>query len=167
MKFPPSFLDEIKARIPVSQVVSRKVKLTRRGREFVGLSPFNAEKTPSFTVNDTKGFYHCFSSGKHGDIFGFLTEVEGLSFPEAVEQLAGEAGVPMPERTHDDVVREERRAGLIEIMEMATQFFERQLQDPVGRLRAAISPIGVWPRQPRRPFVWAMPGATAMRSRPI
>lgn len=132
MKFPPSFLDEIKARIPVSQVVSRKVKLTRRGREFVGLSPFNAEKTPSFTVNDTKGFYHCFSSGKHGDIFGFLTEVEGLSFPEAVEQLAGEAGVPMPERTHDDVVREERRAGLIEIMEMATQFFERQLQDPVG-----------------------------------
>jgi DNA primase len=132
MKFPPSLLDEIKARIPVSQVVSRKVKLTRRGREFVGLSPFNPEKTPSFTVNDQKGFYHCFSSGRHGDIFGFLTEVEGLTFPEAVERLAGEAGIPMPERTHDDAVREERRAGLIDVMEMAAAFYERQLQEPGG-----------------------------------
>ena len=78
------------------QVVSRRVPLKRAGREWKGLSPFNKEKTPSFTVNDQKGFYHCFSSGKHGDIFGFVMETEGLSFPEAVERLAGDAGLQMP-----------------------------------------------------------------------
>jgi DNA primase len=88
MRFPPSLLDEIRARLPVSQVVSRKVALKRAGREFKGLSPFKAEKTPSFTVNDQKGFYHCFASGEHGDIFTFLVKTEGLSFPEAVERLA-------------------------------------------------------------------------------
>ena len=96
MKFSNSFLDEIRARLPVSQVVSRRVPLKRAGREWKGLSPFNKEKTPSFTVNDQKGFYHCFSSGKHGDIFGFVMETEGLSFPEAVERLAGDAGLQMP-----------------------------------------------------------------------
>ena len=96
MKFSNSFLDEIRARLPVSTVVSRRVPLKRAGREWKGLSPFNKEKTPSFTVNDQKGFYHCFSSGKHGDIFGFVMETEGLSFPEAVERLAGDAGLQMP-----------------------------------------------------------------------
>src|ERR1700756_4205764 len=98
MKFSDSFLDEIRARLPVSQVVSRRVPLKRRGREFVGLSPFNREKTPSFTVNDQKGFYHCFSSGKHGDVFTFLMEAERLSFPEAVERLwaGGGGGAPPP-----------------------------------------------------------------------
>ena len=90
MKFSDSFLDEIRARLPVSQGVSRRVQLKRAGREWTGLSPFNREKTPSFTVNDQKGFYHCFSSGKHGDVFTFVMETEGLSFPEAVERLAGE-----------------------------------------------------------------------------
>jgi hypothetical protein len=94
MRFPPSLLDEIRARLPVSQVVSRKVALKRAGREFKGLSPFKQERTPSFTVNDQKGFYHCFASGEHGDIFTFLVKTEGLSFPEAVERLAEEAGVP-------------------------------------------------------------------------
>ena len=96
MKFSDSFLDEIRARLPVSQVVSRRVPLKRAGREWKGLSPFNKEKTPSFTVNDQKGFYHDFSSGKHGDIFTFVMETEGLSFPEAVERLAGEAGLELP-----------------------------------------------------------------------
>src|SRR5512145_3384716 len=96
MRYPPSVLDEIRARLPVSQVVSRKVALKRAGREFKGLSPFKQEKTPSFTVNDHKGFYHCFASGEHGDIFTFVMKTEGLSFPEAVERLAQEAGVPMP-----------------------------------------------------------------------
>ena len=86
MKFSDSFLDEIRARLPVSAVVSRRVPLKRAGREWKGLSPFNQEKTPSFTVNDQKGFYHCFSSGKHGDIFGFVMDTEGLSFPEARER---------------------------------------------------------------------------------
>src|SRR6266567_6155220 len=96
MRFPAQFLDELRARLPVSDVVGRRVKLRKRGREWVGLSPFNQEKTPSFTVNDQKGFYHDFSSGKHGDIFTFVMETEGLSFPEAVERLAAEAGVALP-----------------------------------------------------------------------
>src|SRR5712691_11311918 len=96
MRFTPSFLDELRARLPVSEVVGQKVKLKRQGREWKGLSPFNKERTPSFFVNDQKGFYHDFSSGKHGDIFTFLMETEGLSFPEAVERLAQLAGVPVP-----------------------------------------------------------------------
>ncbi len=76
MSFPKGFLDELKGRIRVSEVVGRKVKLTRRGREFVGLSPFSNEKSPSFTVNDDKQFYHCFSSGEHGDVIKFLEKTE-------------------------------------------------------------------------------------------
>src|ERR1700730_1263700 len=111
MKFSDSFLDEIRARLPVSQVVSRRVPLKRAGREWKGLSPFNREKTPSFTVNDQKGFYHCFSSGKHGDVFTFLMETEGLSFPEAVEKLAGEVGLelPKPDPQFERVTKERLR----------------------------------------------------------
>src|SRR5690554_6450178 len=98
MSFPKGFLDELKGRIRVSEVVGRKVKLVRRGREFVGLSPFTNEKSPSFTVNDDKQFYHCFSSGEHGDVIKFLEKTENLSFIEAVERLAAEAGMEMPER---------------------------------------------------------------------
>ncbi len=134
MKFPPSLLDEIRARLPVSDVIGRRVKLQKRGREFVGLSPFNSEKTPSFTVNDQKGFYHCFSSGKHGDIFSFLTEVEGLSFPEAVERLAQEAGVAMPERSAEVELQEKKRTGLLEVMELAQAFFVDALQSQQGAL---------------------------------
>jgi hypothetical protein len=95
-KFPPYFLDDLRARLPVSEVVGRRVKLKRAGREWKGLSPFNKEKTPSFTVNDQKGFYKDFSSGKHGDIFAFVMETDGLTFPQAVESLAKMAGLPMP-----------------------------------------------------------------------
>ena len=90
MRYPPALLDEIRARLPVSQVVARKVKLKRQGREYAGLSPFKIEKTASFFVNDQKGFYHCFASGEHGDIFTFVMKTEGLSFPEAIERLANE-----------------------------------------------------------------------------
>ncbi len=93
MRYPPQVLEEIRARLPVSAVVGKRVRLKKAGREWRGLSPFNAEKTPSFYVNDQKQFYHCFSSGKHGDIFTFLMETEGLGFHEAVERLAAEAGV--------------------------------------------------------------------------
>ena len=106
MRFSESFLEEIKARLAVSEVVGRRVKLTRAGREFKGLSPFKAEKTPSFTVNDQKGFYHDFSSGKHGGIFDFVMETEGLSFPEAVERLAAEAGLACRSRTPQAAERE-------------------------------------------------------------
>ena len=105
MRFPPSLLDEIRARLPVSQVVARKVALKRAGREMKGLSPFKQEKTPSFFVNDHKGSWFDFSSGQNGDIFKFVMLTEGLSFPEAVERLAEEAGVPMPKASPRDVER--------------------------------------------------------------
>lgn len=96
MKFPDSLLDEIRARLPVSEVVGRRVKLQKAGLEYKGLSPFKDERTPSFTVNDQKGFYHDFATGKHGDIFTFLQETEGLSFPQAVLACASQAGVQLP-----------------------------------------------------------------------
>jgi len=133
MRFSDSFLDEIRARLPVSQVVSRRVPLKRAGREWKGLSPFNREKTPSFTVNDQKGFYHCFSSGRHGDIFTFLMETEGLSFPEAVERLAGEAGVPMPKADPQYERAAKERLGLLDALEAAAKIFEEALTSPAGR----------------------------------
>ena len=116
MRFPPPFLDELRARLPVSEVVGRRVKLKRAGREWKGLSPFNQEKTPSFTVNDQKGFFHDFSSGKHGDIFGFIMETEGLTFPEAVERLAAQAGVALPKVSHEDEARETHRRSLNDVV---------------------------------------------------
>jgi DNA primase len=133
MKFSDSFLDEIRARLPVSQVVSRRVPLKRAGREWKGLSPFNREKTPSFTVNDQKGFYHCFSSGKHGDVFTFLMETEGLSFPEAVERLAGEAGLDLPKPDPQFERAAKERLGLIDALEAASRFFEEELATREGR----------------------------------
>ncbi|MBI1261161.1 MAG: DNA primase [Rhizobiales bacterium] len=132
MSFPKSFLDELKARIRVSDVVGRRVKLVRRGREFVGLSPFANEKSPSFTVNDDKQFYHCFSTGEHGDVIKFLEKVENLSFLEAVERLAGEAGLDMPERDPHSIEREKQSATLIDVMELAAGFFRRKLSEGVG-----------------------------------
>jgi DNA primase len=133
MRFPPDFLDQIRARLPVSDVVGRRVKLRKQGREWAGLSPFNKEKSPSFFVNDQKGFYHDFSSGKHGDIFDFVAETEGLTFPEAVERLAGMAGLMLPQSSPQDVQREKRRAGLGEVMEMAASFFEQAFRDRAGQ----------------------------------
>jgi DNA primase len=132
MKFPPEFLDEIKARLTASQVIGQRVKLKRQGREWRGLSPFNAEKTPSFYVNDQKQFYHDFSSGKSGDVFTFLMEVEGLSFPEAVEKLANEAGLDMPRQDAQSVAREKARASLHDVLALAAEWFERNLNEPQG-----------------------------------
>ena len=132
MRFPPHFLDEIRARLSVSQVVSRSVKLRRQGREFTGLSPFKQEKTPSFTVNDQKGFYHCFATGEHGDIFTFLMKTQGLSFPEAVEQLANEAGVTMPVSSPEAIVKAELNDRLREITEISAKFFEDALNAPIA-----------------------------------
>ena len=139
MKFPPAFLDEIRARLPVSEVVGQRVKLKKQGREWAGLSPFNAEKTPSFFVNDQKGFYHDFSSNKHGDVFNFLMETEGLSFPEAVERLAGMAGLPMPAHSPESDEQEKKRSSLHEVMALAAKFFERALQDKDRREGARLS----------------------------
>jgi len=132
MRFPPHFLDEIRARLSVSQVVGRKVALKKKGREFAGLSPFKVEKTPSFFVNDQKGFYHCFASGEHGDIFTFLMKTEGLSFPEAVERLADEAGLAMPKMSARDEARENERDRLYRLLETAAKFFEANLTTSAG-----------------------------------
>ncbi|MEN3931279.1 DNA primase [Microvirga sp. W0021] len=132
MRYSPSFLEEIRNRIPVSTVVGRRVSLKKAGKEWKGLSPFNAEKTPSFYVNDQKQFYHCFSSGKHGDIFTFLMETEGLSFPEAVERLANEAGIALPVSTREERETEVKRKTLYEVMELSAQYFEANLKTGVG-----------------------------------
>lgn len=133
MRYSPHTLEEIRARLPVSAVVGRKVRLKKAGREWRGLSPFNAEKSPSFYANDQKQFYHCFSSGKHGNIFDFVMETEGLSFREAVERLAAEAGVELPKATPEAVRQEARVRGLHEVLELAAAWFEAQLKASTGR----------------------------------
>ena len=132
MRFTPQFLEELRARLPVSEVVGKRVKLKRAGKEWKGLSPFQQEKTPSFTVNDQKGFYHDFSSGKHGNIFDFVMETEGVSFPEAVERIASMAGVPLPAVTPDAARHEQRRKTLHDVMELAAKFFADTLASRNG-----------------------------------
>ena len=132
MRFTPQFLDELRARLPVSEVVGRRVKLKKAGREFKGLSPFQQEKSPSFTVNDQKGFYHDFSSGKHGDIISFLMETEGVGFAEAVERLAAMAGMALPASTPDAARHEQRRRTLHDVMELAAKFFADTLASRNG-----------------------------------
>ncbi len=131
MKFPKEYLEEIKQRVKVSDVVGATVQLKRRGKEFVGLSPFSAEKTPSFTINDEKGFYHCFSSGEHGNIFDFLVKVEKLNFGDAVRKLAAKAGMPVFKFTKENIEVENKRKKYDEILTIALQnyqknFFENQ-----------------------------------------
>jgi DNA primase len=132
MRFTPQFLEELRARLPVSEVVGKRVKLKRAGREWKGLSPFQQEKTPSFTVNDQKGFYHDFSSGKHGDIIGFVMETEGVPFAEAVERLAAMAGMALPVATPDAARHEQRRKTLYDVMELAAKFFADTLASRNG-----------------------------------
>src|SRR5215467_9034322 len=132
MRFPPQFLDELRARLPVSDVVGKRVKLKKSGREWKGLSPFNKERTPSFYVNDQKGFYHDFSSGKHGDIFGFVMDTEGVTFPEAVERLAGMAGLSVPKMSEEAEQQAHHRRTLHDVVELAAKFFEATLASRVG-----------------------------------
>lgn len=133
MRFPPEFLDELRNRVPLEDVIGRHVRLQKKGREFVGLSPFNKEKSPSFTVVPSKGFYHCFSSGEHGDVISFLMKVEGLTFPEAVEKLAGEAGLRMPEQSPESRERSRQAADQRDILEQAADWYAQRLFAPEGR----------------------------------
>src|SRR6516225_2019509 len=146
MRFPPQFLDELRDRLSVSEVVGRRVKLRKAGREWKGLSPFNQEKTPSFFVNDQKGFFHDFSSGKHGDIFGFVMETEGVTFPEAVERLASMAGVPMPVATQEAEAEQRHRRSLHDVIELAAKFFEVTLAArPGAKARGYLADRGLEP----------------------
>src|ERR1700733_5174050 len=132
MRFTPQFLEELRARLPVSEVVGRRVKLKKAGREWRGLSPFQQEKTPSFFVNDQKQAWFDFSSGKNGNIFDFLMQTEGVSFPEAVERLANMAGLPLPAVTPDAARHEARRKTLHDVMELAAKFFAETLASRFG-----------------------------------
>jgi DNA primase len=144
MRYPPSFLDELRARLPVSEVVRRRVKLQKAGREWKGLSPFNKEKTPSFFVNDQKAMWFDFSSGKNGNIFDFLMQTEGLSFPETVERLAGMAGVPLPKVSPEAVAREQKARTLYDVIELAAKFFEAKLASGDGaKARGYLSDRGI------------------------
>ncbi|WP_411286327.1 DNA primase [Phenylobacterium sp.] len=133
MRFDERFIDEIKSRLRPSDLIGKTVKLRKQGREFVGLSPFTKEKTPSFYVNDEKGQFFDFSSGKTGDLITFLQETQRLSFTEAVEQLAAEAGVALPAVDPRAVEQEKVRQGLSEWLELAAQWFEGELRRPAGR----------------------------------
>ncbi|RMF13523.1 MAG: DNA primase [Alphaproteobacteria bacterium] len=136
MRFSPRFLDELRERISLADLVGRRVKLQRAGREWKGLCPFHQEKTPSFHVVEDKNFYHCFGCGAHGDAIRWLEETEGMSFPEAVEELARHAGMPLPKRDPETARRErdaeDHRGRLLAAMEAATRFYQQQLGSSEG-----------------------------------
>lgn len=133
MAFTPQFLDEIRTRLPCSEVIGRRVRLAKKGREHSGLCPFHNEKSPSFTVNDDKGFFHCFGCGAHGDVIGFTMRIDNLSFPETVEKLANEAGLELPRFTPQERERAQRQQTLHDVVEAACAWFEKQLQTPAGK----------------------------------
>ncbi|MCR6630065.1 MAG: DNA primase [Magnetospirillum sp.] len=133
MAFPPEFLDELRTRVSLPGIVSRRVKLTKKGREYSGLCPFHNEKSPSFTVNEDKGFFHCFGCGAHGDAISFEMRANHLAFTEAVEKLAQELGLEVPKATPEERKREAQRASLHDAMEAACRFYEAQLRAAAGR----------------------------------
>ncbi|HEY1721630.1 MAG TPA: DNA primase [Magnetospirillaceae bacterium] len=134
MAFPPAFLDEIRNRVSLVVVIGRRTRLVRKGREHTGLCPFHNEKTPSFTVNEDKGFYHCFGCGAHGDVIGFTMRADSLSFPEAIERLAGEAGLEVPQSSPEEREQAKRQASLLDAVEAACAFFEKELRSARGRI---------------------------------
>src|SRR5579884_97693 len=132
MAFPPGFLDELRGRVSLAALVGRRVRLVRKGREHAGLCPFHNEKTPSFYVVEDKGFFHCFGCGAHGDAIGFTMRADNLDFLEAVERLAAEAGLPVPQQTPQDRERAQRQKTLLEALAAAAGFYEARLWAPGG-----------------------------------
>ena len=130
MKYPKEYLDEIKLRLKVSQVVGKSVQLKKRGKEFIGLSPFKNEKTPSFTVNDEKEFYHCFATGEHGNIFDFLMKTKSMGFGEVVRTLASEAGMQPYRFSNFDKKKDQRFQTYKNIFKDYSKFFNQQLFNP-------------------------------------
>lgn len=125
-------LEEIKARISVSDVVSQYVKIQKRGKDYIGLCPFHHEKTPSFSVNNQQGFYHCFGCGEHGDIFSFEMKHNGLTFMDAVHKLADKVGVVVPSISKESIEQQQKRKSLYEIMGLAADYYEKELRLPIG-----------------------------------
>lgn len=129
MKYPQSFIEEIRNRVRVSEVVGKAIPLRRAGREYHALCPFHKEKSPSFTVNDEKGFFHCFGCGAHGDVIGFVKDYEHLGYREAIEKLAGIAGLAIPQMTRAQIEQESREQSLQQVMEAVTGWLERQFEE--------------------------------------
>ena len=129
MKYPKEYIEEIKNRLKVSSVVGKTVQLKKRGKEFIGLSPFKNERTPSFTVNDEKGFYHCFSSNEHGNIFDFLMKTQNLKFGEAVKLLASEAGMQVYTFSKQDEEREKKWKIYSKILNDYKIFYNNELKN--------------------------------------
>ena len=127
------FLDELRSRVSIVDVVSEKVKLTRKGREYLGLCPFHNEKTPSFTVNEVKGFYHCFGCGAHGDIVKFEMDANNLPFVDALEKLSRKAGIPMPKFSKEKSAEQEKKQSLYDVMELAACYYEKNLYISAGK----------------------------------
>jgi DNA primase len=163
--FPPGFLDELRSRVSLSGLVGRRVKLVRRGREFAGLCPFHHEKTPSFYVVEDKSFFHCFGCGAHGDAIGFVMRADNLDFLEAVEKLAGEAGLAVPQATPEERERAQRQKTLLETLEAAAAFYEARLWAPAGsRARDYLQGRGLDPETIRRfRLGWAPDERQALR----
>ncbi|MEM9279774.1 MAG: DNA primase, partial [Pseudomonadota bacterium] len=137
MRFPDSFLDDIRDRLPISEVIGQRVTFDKKKSnsakgDYWACCPFHGETTPSFHCEDRKGRYYCFGCGASGDHFRFITELDGLNFGEAVERLASQAGLPMPVMNPREQEREEKRKTLFDVMEMAAKFFQKQLHEPVG-----------------------------------
>lgn len=126
----PRFMEELRSRLTLSDIIGRKVRLSRAGREFKGCCPFHNEKTPSFYVNDDKQFYHCFGCGAHGDAIGFAMQHDNKSFIEAIEELATEANMEVPKQSPQDVKKAKEEKSLYSLMEDATKWMEAQLRDP-------------------------------------
>ena len=165
MAFPPGFLDELRARVSLADLVGRRVRLVRRGREHSGLCPFHNEKTPSFYVVEDKGFFHCFGCGAHGDAIGFIMRADNLDFIEAVERLAGEAGVAVPQHTPQERERAQRQKTLLEALAVAAAFYEAQLWGPAGaRAREYLTRRGLDEETIRRfRLGWAAEDRQALR----
>ena len=133
MAYSDQFLEDLRSRSALTDVIGRSVKLNQKGRDHIGLCPFHKEKTPSFTVNEEKGFYHCFGCGEHGSIFDFTMKTEGLSFPEAVEKLATELGMEIPRDSPEEQERFKKNQVLYEVTARAAYFYRKQLYLPVGK----------------------------------
>lgn len=133
MSFPPGFLDELRARVPLSETIAKRITITRAGREFKGCCPFHGEKTPSFYVNDTKGFFHCFGCGAHGDVIGFVMRYDRLGFVETIESLAQQAGLEVPRLSREEVEKASKQKTLHQLCEAACAFFEQHLRQKSGR----------------------------------
>jgi DNA primase len=133
MAFPPGFLDELRSRVSLADLVGKRVRLVRKGREHGGLCPFHNEKTPSFYVVEDKGFFHCFGCGAHGDAVGWVMRSENLDFIEAVERLAGIAGIAVPQQTPLEREKAQRQKTLLEALAAAAKFYEERLWSPAGR----------------------------------